>query len=260
MDYMRLPNGTRVAHVHSGETALLYRRIFADDCYFKYGVKLTPGSMVFDVGANIGMATLYFAHHCPDITVHAFEPTPEPYAALAENLRLHGIRGSSRQVALWQSPGARQFSYYPRTTLMSGLYADVADDSALTGSFLRKTGFAEPDVLSILAEKYEQRSFMAEISTLSLEIARTGVDRIDLLKLDVEKAELHVLLGIDEADWPKIRQVVAEVHDIDGRLDEFSGLLRDRGFGVTAEQEKYLEGTNVYAVFAVRADTADPSR
>jgi hypothetical protein len=35
-----------------------------------------------------------------------------------------------------------------------------------------------------------------------------SVERIDLLKVDVEKTGLDVLDGIEEGDWPRIRQLV----------------------------------------------------
>ena len=41
---------------------------------------------------------------------------------------------------------------------------------------------------------------------------------MDLLKIDVERAEKEVLQGILPSDWPKIRQVAMEVHDVDGGL------------------------------------------
>ena len=49
-------------------------------------------------------------------------------------------------------------------------------------------------------------------------VAQLGIGRIDLLKIDVEQAEADVLAGILDADWPLIRQLAAEVHDLDGRL------------------------------------------
>jgi hypothetical protein len=44
--------------------------------------------------------------------------------------------------------------------------------------------------------------------------------RVDLLKIDVERAELEVLNGIEQSDWSKIKQVVMEVHDTDKRLEK----------------------------------------
>lgn len=252
MEYMRLPNGLKVAHVTASETSLLYRRLFVERGYLCHGVTVKAGDVVFDAGANIGMATLQFHLRAADVTVHAYEPSPGPFAALAENFRLHRLRGGARQVAVGEKPGTALFTYYPKTTVMSGLHADVAEDSALTRAFLRKTGFADSDVEDILADKYRQEQLRTEVTTISQEIAATGVDRVDLLKLDIEKAELEALRGIEESDWPKVRQVVAEVHDIDGRLAEFTGLLEGHGFEVVAEQEDLLVGTEVYAVYAVR--------
>jgi FkbM family methyltransferase len=252
MDYMRLPNGLKVAHVNPGETALLYRRIFTEECYLHHGIEVKPGDTVIDVGANIGMASLYFGHR-GDVTVYAFEPAPATYEALAENLRMHGVPGGSRRLALSDEPGTRTFTYYPHATVMSGLYADADEDSALTREFLRQSGFGAEDVDDIIAERYEQVPFLAEITTLAREIDALGIESIDLLKLDVEKSELRVLHGMRDEDWPKVKQIVAEVHDFDGRLEEFSSLLRGRGFSVAAEQEDQLVGTEVYSVFAVRA-------
>ena len=48
--------------------------------------------------------------------------------------------------------------------------------------------------------------------------ASSAGEKIDLLKIDVEKGELEVLNGIEDADWPRIHQIVMEVHDLDGRV------------------------------------------
>jgi 31-O-methyltransferase len=252
MEYMVLPDGFKVAHVNYGETALLYRRIFGNQCYLQHGIVLNPGAVIFDIGANIGMASLFFSRCCPDVIVHAFEPAQVPFAALHENMKLYGISGSCQQLALSDIPGSRDFTYYPQTTLMSGMYADPDEDSALTRAFLRNSGLNDAEVAEIVAQKYERRSCVTKVSTLSQEMAALHVDKIDLLKLDVEKSELHVLHGMADNDWPRLKQLVAEVHDIDERLSEFTALLRARGFNVALEQEDMLQGTDIYEVFAVR--------
>ncbi|CAN0151235.1 unnamed protein product, partial [Ectocarpus sp. 13 AM-2016] len=60
-------------------------------------------------------------------------------------------------------------------------------------------------------------------------MADLGVDKIDLLKIDVEGAELDVLLGIEQQDWPKIKQVVAEVHPVGDRVTRACELLGRHG-------------------------------
>jgi FkbM family methyltransferase len=252
MEYMRLPNGLRIAHVNAGETGLLYRRIFTDQSYFRSGITLNPGDVVLDVGANIGMASLFFSLQCPGLAIYSFEPAPEPFAALVENAKLFGTRDACRRVALWESRGACEFSYYPNATLMSGIYADAESDSALTRDFLRHSGLGIRDIDEMLERRYERKTFFSEASTLSYELAALRVGQVDLLKLDVEKSELRVLRGIDDQDWPRFKQVAAEVHDIDDGLLEFSNVLRGHGFDVAVEQDQYLAGTDVYTVYGIR--------
>ena len=54
---------------------------------------------------------------------------------------------------------------------------------------------------------------------------------MDLLKVDVEGSEEAVLQGINEETWPLIRQVVMEVHNVDGREERIDAVFRSRGFG-----------------------------
>jgi 31-O-methyltransferase len=252
MKYTQLPNGLKVAHVNPGETAMLYRRIFCNRCYMCHGITLNPGELVIDVGANIGMASLFFSQQYSGISVYAFEPAPTPFSALAENMRIHNIQGGFRRIALGETPGISNFTYYPNTTLMSGLHADADKDAAVTKEFLRRTGFDDRDIDDILTEKYDRQVFMTEVTTLSREITDMQIDSVGLLKIDVEKSEISVLRGITDADWPKLRQIVAEVHDINGRVAEFTHVLRSHGFNVATEQEELLKGTEMHAVFATR--------
>jgi hypothetical protein len=79
-----------------------------------------------------------------------------------------------------------------------------------------------------------------------------ALDDIVLLKIDVERAELDVLRGVDDRDWPKVRQVVLEVHDEDGRRDEITRMLASRGFRVVVDQERAMRGTDVHMLYATR--------
>ncbi len=92
-------------------------------------------------------------------------------------------------------------------------------------------------------------------TTPSKMIEKLDLTRIDLIKVDPKGAEPDVLEGISEAHWPMIRRVVAEVHDIDGRMAAFAGLLERQGFTVTV-------GTNtaLAEVYAHRESRRDLSR
>jgi hypothetical protein len=83
-----------------------------------------------------------------------------------------------------------------------------------------------------------------------------GFSGVALLKIDVERAELDVLRGIESREqWARIQQVVAEVHDIDGRLDAIIALLSSPLAGFThvqSAQPASLRGSNLHVVYATR--------
>ena len=88
--------------------------------------------------------------------------------------------------------------------------------------------------------------------TISEIIDQERVSRINLLKVDVEKSEREVLAGIRAEHWSLIDQVVMEVDDKNGTLEEIRTLLGSRGFKVTTDQEPLLKDTAIFDVFASR--------
>jgi amino acid adenylation domain-containing protein len=55
----RLPNGTAVAQLNKNETDYLYQEIFERQAYLRHGITLHDDDCIFDVGANIGLFTLF---------------------------------------------------------------------------------------------------------------------------------------------------------------------------------------------------------
>jgi hypothetical protein len=95
---------------------------------------------------------------------------------------------------------------------MSGRYADAGEDSNVVRRFLLRQREAagmtdrRSDALlnDIVKNSLAAEHFDCELRTLSDVIAEHRIERIDLLKVDVEKSELDVLEGIRAEDWPKI--------------------------------------------------------
>jgi FkbM family methyltransferase len=65
------------------------------------------------------------------------------------------------------------------------------------------------------------------VVTVSDLIEAHGLDSVDLLKIDVERAELDVLNGVDETDWGKIQRVHLECHD--SNFDRAVEVLKSKG-------------------------------
>ena len=261
----RLPNGLTIAHRNHNETAYLYDEIFAKRSYLRHGIRLPAGSCVFDVGANIGMFTLYVQQQCAGARIYAFEPLAELCATLRVNSQLLGGAVKVFDYGLWDTEQEVEFTYYERYTMMSGVkaYADAAAEVAVIKSYLRQeeaqgaSGAGEllAQAEELLAGRFEGRNERCRMRRLSDVIREEGVAAIELLKVDVQRAELEVLRGIEEEQWEKIRQVVMEVHDDEGRVGrcaEIAELLAERGYRVVIEQEELLAGTDRYNLYAVQ--------
>ena len=254
----RMPNGLAVAHLNQHETRALFEEIFGEQIYLQNGIVLDDDCCVFDVGANIGLFTLFIHDRYPGARVYAFEPVPPIFDVLRSNIALYDVGAVALPYGLSSREMTTEIQYYPRMSVNSGLYADAATELSVTKRFLGNlSDDTAPYIEEILEGKFEAETYPCRIKTLAQVIAETGVGRIDLLKLDVEKSELDVLAGIGEENWPIIRQIVVEVHDIDDRISKMSGLLDERGFDCVVHQKRALAGTGIYQIYAARRAARD---
>ncbi|MEU0992270.1 amino acid adenylation domain-containing protein, partial [Streptomyces sp. NPDC005953] len=263
-----LPNGMLVAARNRSNTLFLYDEIFTRNEYLRGGVTLPAGACVVDVGGHVGMFSLYVNTLRPDAVIHAFEPMPELAAMFALNADLHDIDVRIATCALGREPGRADFTYYPEMSLLSGRFADEAEERRMLERVIeneRRTPRApdgaegEDDAMlaELLTERLRSVFVDVELRTLSQMIRENGISTIDLLKIDAEKSELDVLLGIEPEHWPLVRQIVAEVHDIEDRLNTVVKLLHDQGFHTTVENSDELARTGMYSLYAVRPPVGD---
>jgi FkbM family methyltransferase len=263
--YLRLPNGMTVVPQSRVEAEHFYEDIFEKQIYLRHGVTLQPGDCVFDVGGNIGTFSLFASRHAPGGRIFTFEPAPPLFQRLRANLELNGAAARAFNHGIAEAERTARFTFYPNSSGMSSFYADLAEEREVLRRMMhreREAGMEGMDALmeytdELLDERFRAVELECRLRPLSAVIREEGVRRIDLLKIDVQKAELDVLRGIEDGDWPRIRQVVMEVHDLEGRLGEIVQLLEARDFRVAVEQDEAVEGTVLYNLFAV-SRTAPP--
>ena len=268
----QLPGGPRIAHIEAYETEYLFKEIFSDEAYLRHGITLQDGDCVFDVGANIGLFSLFVASRCQNPRIFAFEPSPAAYDCLAPNLSLYCTNATALNCGLSDVDRELPFTFYPRSSVFSSYRPDPEQDfeavRAVVRNMLTAAGAEEDDATDTDADdlmkgRLTSQTVQCQFRSLSSVIREQGVEQIDLLKIDVEKAELDVLRGISEADWSRIKQVVIEVHDAEGSvLAEVRRILQENGYQVAVEEEDLLEGAGLYNVYATREgaeETADAS-
>jgi hypothetical protein len=220
--------------------------------------------------------------------VHAFEPVPETFALLKRNavefakdaeVVLHEAGVSSRPgTATFEIPpysfgasmstkdvdGAlrgRGVVEWSRALLDDGVRAGLVSErlgGTLRGLLQHErlaTALLTPvSMLERLQSRLRVRKVTCALTTLSDVIRAHALERIDLVKIDVEGAEEAVVDGVRPEDWPRIRQLVIEVHDVDGRLDRMAARLQGLGYSVATEREDWavLELMGIRILYATR--------
>ncbi len=263
---VKLEDGLKIVAPAPADAVHLWREIFVERAYEKGNIRYPENAVIFDVGANVGLFSLFALTRISSSTVHAFEPAAESFDALMTNLSPYGPR-----VRLWpiglgvHDRGNATFIYYPATPAMSSYFPDASADSELLAQLLRNSAAGRaaassgpaPDFGQVAREGLVPDVRVAPIMRLSTAVAECGVARIDLLKIDVQRGEDGVVDGIDQSDWPKLRQVVIEMQATDGNVSRMKTRLEAKGFSVAVDQIGLHRDTNVQFLYGCRDPAHD---
>ncbi|MEM9293427.1 MAG: FkbM family methyltransferase [Acidobacteriota bacterium] len=258
--FLTLPNGLEIGCQSQMEADHIWEDLFEKRIYLRNGISLWDGATVVDVGGNIGLFSVFCHLNYRDVTTYTFEPAPPLFEILRTNLGRYAT-GKARIFHCGVSEGfdTATLTFYPYSSGMSSFYADEEEEKEVLKTIMDHQakegmeGMAEimESSQELLDARFTSHTFDCPLIPLERVFAEHQVGTVDLLKVDVQKAELDVLRGVGEEDWPRVRQVVGEVHDLEGRLDAVLQLLERHGFDVVTEQDDILDGSVLYNFFAV---------
>jgi FkbM family methyltransferase len=199
---------TNISLQSSGETQVIARFINASH-------------VVFDVGANAGDWTQEVLNQGHDVEVHIFEPIPQVYKTLIQNL--DGGKLITNNLAVGKEEEVKTFYYYEGNPLLSTFYRRVDVEKQ---GLLNKP--KEITVLTTTIDNYCQRH---------------GIKRINFLKIDAEGSELDVICGAKH---------FLETGRIDYLQFEYGGTYLDSQTTLK-ETFEYLQ-KNRYSIFKILPD------
>jgi FkbM family methyltransferase len=170
-------------------------------------------AVVCDIGGNNGLFALACAKEFPRFTdIYSFEPFESPFRCLEANAKTmnsqlvnqdeHASRITPIKAAVGVKSGAVSGTYLPNYSLLSGFHVSEADRKELER-------LAGRDLSHEFLEAKEQ----VVCTRLDEWITAKALPVIDLLKVDVEKAELDVLVSLGQKLSDSVRFVIAEVHE-----------------------------------------------
>ena len=170
---------------------------------------LRRGETFVDVGANVGYYSLKIAkeYSAKGVVVIAIEAHPQNYKALSKNIELNDfkcIRPINRAVSDHKAIATLYERVDTRNRIRSEFYS-------LSNAFLHESNVARP----------EGGSIEVECDTLDNIL---GDQRVDVMKIDIEGAEVSALKGATRT-LKKLRKIIVEVHGANS--DQVMQILED---------------------------------
>lgn len=167
---------------NGSDIEVFYEVLVKQDYRFKRKLSFEP-QVIVDCGANIGLASVYFKSKYPESTIIAIEPEINNYNMLVNNLKnysdIHCLN-----LGIWSRK------------------ANIAVDDSQASDY----GFSFHEVDDHVEDAVKAVSIKNIIEQYSL-------DRIDILKVDIEGAELELFKN-NYDDWlPFVRVLIIELHD-----------------------------------------------
>lgn len=239
-----IPAFGRVYCISRLETIFIAKEVFEDREYLRHGIKLRRGDTVFDIGANIGLFTLLAHRECGEkAKIFAFEPIPAIFKVLSRNAKRYcksGVKIFNLGMTFKGGPRRAAFEFFTELPANSRRFYSPSKNKRPAGGFG-----------SLLGRSINVKCNMTTVSNV---IKEHRIKKIDLLKIDVEGAEMDVLRGIDSSHWPLIRQISMEVHGPRRMVNAISKKLSLKGFLISVERAALLKkiGIDTHMLYAKR--------
>jgi FkbM family methyltransferase len=133
-------------------------------------------TLIFDVGANLGVYSLLAANANPCARIHAFEPTPEIFRIFRQNPELNNFRNIEiNPVAVGKSNGT----------------AVLHQCSGVDGTNEGMNFISKPSEVAVGSE------MAVPVISLKTYCEEHDIEQIDLMKIDIEGGEYEALIGIE---------------------------------------------------------------
>jgi len=193
------------------EYHVLKNEIFTEDLYYFESDK--PDPVILDIGANIGLATLYFKKHYPYAQITAVEPIAKNFKLLEQNIFENNLTNADAlELAVAAKPGTIT------------LHTDSSNNWHSTAGVIEGNWTKS------------QTTTPAEVSAVTLS---SLIDQpIDLLKIDIEGAE-QIVLKEALSKLNLVKQILCEFHPVPNQnLAELVKQLEQTDFKV----ELYKKG------------------
>lgn len=189
--------------------------VWWEDEYQLNRINLSKGDTVVDIGANVGVFSWFVLSRFPGVYVHAIEPHPVNYDFLKKNLQ----------------PWQNTVKTWNQAISNKNGHLELLEPEWLDGVRV----VSEEDPMENIPQKFKRyRGSKIPCSRLGVLFERAGIDKVAVLKIDIEGAERYILDEFRCGLLSRIERVCMECHEHEykGLSDEFISVFKRYGFSI----------------------------
>lgn len=191
--------GINFKFINTPTAPYLIREIFNDNYkILEKGLQFQPNDIILDIGANEGMFSIMMARLFPFTKIISLEPVQKTFFTMIRNIGLNGVANIYPY----------KFGVGGRNSKSETIYCDKIYSGG--SSMVVTPNFESQDILNVEVVAFDDIFNICKFS----EIAE--IDRVKLLKMDIEGAEYETLYN--STCLSKVDNMVAEFH-INTRLE-----------------------------------------
>lgn len=200
--------------------------------------RLTPSDVLWDIGANVGMYSVYAARF-RKCSVVAFEPESQNFAILVRNIALNGVQKLCRPANIAASDKSAIGKLHVRYVTQGGAYNSFDNsESQASGIPESNKGIWQSDEINPVT----QMMFGMSLDDLVFKHALAPPSHI---KIDVDGIEPLIIDGSDRVlSLPTLKSVLIEVNRNSPRDLAIPKILASKGFFLASERSNWLSRDN----------------
>jgi FkbM family methyltransferase len=152
---------------------------------------------IIEIGANIGVFTIYAASQEKNVVIYAYEPIKDNYDLLSRNITLNSLNNQVKSFNL-----------------------------GIASTAGKKTFYLINSVKHTITSSHEKASSITlDCITLQDIFTNNKIDTVDLLKMNCEGAEYEIFYNTPQTYLKKINEIRMEFHNVDNNRNNVQHLV-----------------------------------
>jgi FkbM family methyltransferase len=217
-DKLQFRNGLVLNSPKEVRLEMLFHEVWVEKMYSPKGFEVKDNDVVLDIGANIGIFSVFAATRAKNTKILSFEPFPGNVKWLKHNVEANKLKN----IKIF--------------------------DKAVAGENRKKTLYVSQAWVSNSLEKTDNKTNEIEIDCVTLENALQDIEVCNLMKIDCEGGEYEIFYSSSDKTLSKIQKIAGEYHNLDSNKMNFNSLskfLSEKGFEITSSVD-FGDGTGSF--------------